>query len=145
VWLGAVAVRYVQAGAAAPYALVEWIAPAGAQSPPLHVHHRTDEGFYVLAGTFAFLVDGEQIEARAGMHVLVPSGHPHTFWNAGAETARCLLVLSPAGFEQYFSELADGLAATDSDDAAIRLRQELSTRYDVEIVGPPVDVPRAHG
>jgi oxalate decarboxylase/phosphoglucose isomerase-like protein (cupin superfamily) len=105
----------------------------------VHVHHRTDEGFYVLEGTFVFLLDGERIEAPAHTHVLVPKGVSHTFWNAGPGSASCLIILSPAGFEQYFRELAAGLAGSDSDDAAMQVRRELSSRYDIEVVGPPVD------
>jgi mannose-6-phosphate isomerase-like protein (cupin superfamily) len=139
VQLGTVSVRFVPAGSGAPYSLIEWSAPAGAPSPPVHVHHRTDEGFYILNGTYGFLLDGERIEARAGEHVLVQSGHPHTFWNAGAGAASCLIIISPAGFEQYFRDLADGLAANDSDEAPIEVRRQLSSRYDIEVLGPPVD------
>ncbi len=138
VQLGAVTIRYVHAAASSPYALLEWIAPAGTESPPVHIHHRTDEGFYVLAGTYGFQLDDGRIEVSAGSHVLVPRGHPHTFWNGGDETASCLIVLSPAGFEGYFRELASGLAASGSEDAAMQVRRELSARYDIEVVGPPV-------
>ena len=105
--LGGVTVRYVYSEAAAPYSLIEWIAPPEAESPPVHVHHRTDEGFYVLGGTFGFLLDDQRTESAAGSHVFVPRGHAHTFWNSGGEVASCLIVLSPAGFERYFRELAD--------------------------------------
>lgn len=97
VQLGGVTIRYVHTEATSPYSLIEWIAPAGAQNPPVHVHHGTDEGFYVLTGTYEFLLDDERIEASAGAHVLVPKGRPHTFWNAGGETANCLIVMSPPG------------------------------------------------
>jgi mannose-6-phosphate isomerase-like protein (cupin superfamily) len=137
VQLGAVTIRYVFAEAVGPYSLLEWIAPAGAPSPPVHIHHETDEGFYVLDGTYAFLLDGMRTDAGAGDHVLVPKGRPHTFWNAGADTARCLIVLSPPGFEAYFRELADGLATAESEAAAIGVRQHLSARYDIEVVGAP--------
>jgi len=139
VQLGAVTIRYVHTNATSPYSLLEWIAPAGTQSPPVHLHHRTDEGFYVLTGTFGFLLDDERIEAPAGAHVLVPKGHPHTFWNAGDETASCLIILSPAGFDAYFRELAEGLAATESEEAAMQLRRQLSAKHDIEVVGPPVE------
>jgi mannose-6-phosphate isomerase-like protein (cupin superfamily) len=135
--LGAVTVRYVHAEPASRYSLLEWVAPAGAPSPPVHVHHRTDEGFYVLTGTYAFLLEDARIEAPAGSHVLVRKGQPHTFWNAGEETARCLIVLTPPGFEAYFRELAHGLAASESDDAAMEVRRQLSARYDIRVVGPP--------
>ena len=132
-------IRYVHAAAASPYALLEWVAPAGTPSPPVHVHHRTDEGFYVLAGTYGFLLDDRRIDLAAGSHILVPRGRPHTFWNAGDETARCLILLSPAGFEAYFRELADGLAQLRSEAEAMQLRKELSARHDIEVVGPPVE------
>ncbi|HEY3195803.1 MAG TPA: cupin domain-containing protein [Candidatus Dormibacteraeota bacterium] len=138
VHLGAVTVRYVYSEAARPYSLIEWIAPAGTESPPVHIHHRTDEGFYVLDGTFGFLLDDQRFEAAAGSHVFVSRGHPHTFWNSGRELATCLIVLSPAGFEEYFRELADGLAASESDDAVMAVRRRLSSRYDIEVVGPPI-------
>ena len=131
-------VRYVYSEAARPYSLIEWIAQAGAESPPVHIHHRTDEGFYVLDGTFGFLLDDQRFEAAAGSHVFVSRGHRHTFWNSGRELATCLIVLSPAGFEDYFGELADGLAASGSDDAAMEVRRRLSSRYDIEVVGPPM-------
>jgi mannose-6-phosphate isomerase-like protein (cupin superfamily) len=137
--LGPVTIRYVHAETGGSYSLLEWIAPAAAPSPPVHIHRETDEGFYVVNGTYAFLRDGDRIGAASGEHVLVPKGHPHTFWNAGEETASCLIVLSPSGFEAYFRELADGQATADSEDAAMAVREHLSSRYDIEVVGPAPD------
>ena len=96
--VGPVTVTYVHEDPAGSYALLEWLAPPGAASPPLHVHHRTDEGFYVLSGEYRFLVDGETIDGSAGAHVLVRSGSAHTFWNAGDVPARCLIILTPPDF-----------------------------------------------
>ena len=141
VQVGAVTIRFVQTGPAGPYALIEWIAPPGTPSPPVHVHHETDEGFYVLSGAFRFLLDGQMVDAPAGAHVLVPREHPHTFWNSGRETAHCLIVLSPPGFADYFRDLASGLAASRSEDAAMEVRRQLSARYDIEVVGPPIETP----
>jgi mannose-6-phosphate isomerase-like protein (cupin superfamily) len=136
--LGPITVRYVHAGPDEPYALLEWVAPPRAPAPPVHVHHRTDEGFYVLGGTFAFQLDGERIDAPKGSHVLVRRGHPHTFWNAGAEIASCLIVLSPAGFAEYFRELAEGLERAGPEGDALALRVRLSATHDIEVVEPVV-------
>ena len=35
-----------------------------------------------------------------------PRGQWHTFWNAGDVPARILEIISPAGFERFFEELA---------------------------------------
>ena len=136
VQVGPITVRYVDTNPS--YALLEWVAPAGADSPPVHLHHSTDEGFYVLRGTFGFLVDGRTFDVPAGSHVFVEQEHPHTFWNSGSQTASCLIVLVPPAFADYFSDLANGLAANQAEEAAMEVRKQLSARYDIEVVGPPV-------
>ena len=70
------------------------------------------------------------LEAGPGDLVFKPRGIAHAFWNAGDEPARLLELISPAGFENYFRELAPLLAATDRDEAAIG---EVVTRYELEI------------
>lgn len=47
----------------------------------------------------------------------------HTFWNTGPGPARLLAVIAPAGFENYFAELAEA-----GDPGR---RQELATKYGV--------------
>lgn len=47
------------------------------------------------------------------------SGLPHAFWNAGDAPARMLELISPAGFENYFREMAPLLAAAERDEAAM--------------------------
>src|SRR2546428_13826349 len=96
--VGPVTVTYVHEDPAGGYALLEWEAPPGAVSPPVHVHHRTDEGFYVLSGAFRFLVDGKTVDGPAGSHVLVRAGVPHTFRNALRVPARCVTDLRPPAF-----------------------------------------------
>ena len=51
-------VTFIPMGGASSYSLIEWEARVGAVSPPVHVHHKTDESFYVMSGTFVFLLDG---------------------------------------------------------------------------------------
>jgi mannose-6-phosphate isomerase-like protein (cupin superfamily) len=139
--IGDVTIRYVHSDASSRYSLLEWSAPPGTPSPPVHIHHCTDEGFYVMAGSYGFELDGQRILASAGSHVLVPKGRAHTFWNAGSGVAVCLMVLAPPGFEAYFRELSTGLANVRSDDEAIELRHRLSTSYDIEVVGPRIQAP----
>ena len=138
-----VTVTFIPTEPGSPYSLIEWDASPGSPSPPVHIHHKTDEGFYVMAGRFAFMLDGVRTHASPGAHVLVPMGHPHTFWNPGVRRARCLIILSPPGFEAYFRELGPLLARADSDEAALEARRGLSAKYDIEIVGPPIDTSSA--
>jgi mannose-6-phosphate isomerase-like protein (cupin superfamily) len=60
--------------------LVDRRLPGG--GPPLHVHPYP-EVFVVLEGAVGIVVDGKEMEARAGQVVVSPAGQSHRFWNAG--------------------------------------------------------------
>src|SRR5262245_50743238 len=74
------------------YGLVESWVRAGS-SPPLHVHHREDEAFWVLEGTVRFRVGGEDIVAGPGSFVFAPRDVPHTFVVESEEDAHLLTLL----------------------------------------------------
>ncbi len=120
------------------YSLVEWVSAPGVPGTPLHIHEMTDEGFYILEGTFGFQVGDETVEAAAGAFVFAPKGIEHAYWNQGPSPAKMLITMSPPGFERYFEELAEGLAsAGDSVEKAMEVRRKLSEKHDIEVVGPP--------
>jgi quercetin dioxygenase-like cupin family protein len=122
----------------AAYSIVEWAAALGSPGTPSHFHRATDEGFYVLQGTFGFQLGDQTFVLRTGAFVFVARGLEHSFWNEGTTEARLLSTVSPAGFESYLEELAEGLAAAGDDaQAATKLRKRLSEKYDIEVVGPP--------
>jgi quercetin dioxygenase-like cupin family protein len=77
-----------------------------ALAAPLHRHHREDEYSYVLKGKLGALLGESVIEAEPGTWVFKPRGQWHTFWNAGDEPCEIIELIAPAGFEQYFRELA---------------------------------------
>ena len=49
----------------------------------------------------------EVITAQAATWVLKPRGQWHTFWNAADVPCRTVEIVSPAGFQQYFRDLAE--------------------------------------
>src|SRR5579859_8200912 len=85
------------------YALFEALVGPGG-GPPLHVHSREEEGFYVLEGEITFTVGGERVVASAGTFAHVPVGTPHSFRNESDRPARMLLSVAPAGLERMFFE-----------------------------------------
>ena len=135
-------VTFVPMDSGSTYSLSEWALPVGTQGPPIHIHHKTDEGFYVMEGHIGFVLDGVTIYGKPGTHVFVPQGHSHSFWNAGVHPAKCLCIISPPGLEKYFRELAERLGDIDSQDGSIELRKKLGEKYDIEVVGPPTGLPR---
>lgn len=87
------------------FALWDGELPHGA-SPPLHSHPQ-DETFYVLEGEVtAFLGDDEPRLCRAGAVAFAPAGVPHSF-RVESDTARMLFLSTPAGIEEYVTELAE--------------------------------------
>jgi mannose-6-phosphate isomerase-like protein (cupin superfamily) len=82
------------------------IAP-GFPGPPLHVHDRLHDAFYVLEGTLTMRVGDETHEIGAGTFVCAPPGTPHTFSNQSDEPVRFLNFNTPGGWEHYMRELAE--------------------------------------
>jgi quercetin dioxygenase-like cupin family protein len=123
------------------FGLVESWVPAGA-SPPLHVHRREDESFWVLAGHVRFRCGDEDIDAGPGSFVFLPRDVPHTFVVEGNQTAHLLTLLTPGGFERYFVDAGrppegPGLPPPGPPDVA--KLQRLAPLYESEIVGPPLE------
>jgi hypothetical protein len=92
-------------------------------SPPLHVHQREDESFYVLEGE------------------LTMRGVPHTFVVEGDRPARMLTLITPGGGEAFFREAgrpaeSDGLPPAAPPDIAALKRA--GAMFGSEIVGPPM-------
>jgi quercetin dioxygenase-like cupin family protein len=132
VHLLALGVRFMIDGDATggAFSLVEHPLPPRALGSPVHTHRNEDEYSYVLEGRVGVQLGDEVIEAGPGDLVFKPHGVAHAFWNAGDEPARLLEIISPAGFENYFRELAPLLAASDRDEAAIG---DVVSRYDLDI------------
>ena len=108
VWLRKLGIRFMIGGEETQdnFALVEHPIGPRALAAPMHTHEREDEYTCVLEGEIGFQIGEEVLVARPGDLVFKPRGVPHAFWNAADEPARALEIISPAGFERYFAELA---------------------------------------
>ena len=124
-------------------ALIEHIGRRGAGTP-LHRHTRNAETFIVLDGDLDGWSDGHHTIVSAGDTLYLPSGSEHAY-RVRSDTAQLLLLITPAGFEQFF--VTDGAPGDpDADlppvpgppppEAVERLAQLLSD-YGVSITGPP--------
>ena len=115
------------------------IPPQG--GPPPHVHHQEDEAYYVLEGTIEVMEGDRIFLAGVGSFVFLPRGTPHKFKNVGTETARMLLMTTPAGLEKFFGEV--GQAAQEGGTAPPPGPEEIgrllaaAPKYGLEILPPP--------
>ena len=131
VFLGSIGVRFLIDGAEAGqrFALLEHPMSPRALAAPLHRHSREDEYSFVLEGRMGALLGDEVVEAGPGELVFKPRNQWHTFWNATDEPCRVLEIISPAGFEQYFRDLA---ALGGPLKASAEQFAELVQRYEFE-------------
>ena len=90
--------------------IVEHVFSPGALVPP-HTHTLEDEISYVVSGEIGFRSNGKEVSLAAGGYIVKPRGELHSMWNAGSSPARMIEIISPAGFEKYFVELAEAVAA----------------------------------
>jgi quercetin dioxygenase-like cupin family protein len=97
------------------FALIEAIVPPGSGPPP-HIHSREDEAFYVLDGEIQFSVEDSSFTATTGAWVTLARHSLHYFKNTGTTPARMLIMVTPAGLENFFR--AVGREAIDGETEA---------------------------
>ncbi|WP_310410483.1 cupin domain-containing protein [Chamaesiphon sp. OTE_8_metabat_110] len=114
------------------YSLIEVIDQPQA-GPPLHLHRREDESFYILEGTFAFQIGDRVLTATAGWFMTAPKGVPHSYKNIGTTPAKMLALFVPAGIENFFEDLSKLTAAGTLDIENIAF---VAAKQGIEVVPP---------
>jgi quercetin dioxygenase-like cupin family protein len=102
------------------YTLIEMEHPPNT-GPALHIHSNAPEAYYVLDGQYSIRRANETYQARPGDFVFIPKDIPHNY-QSGPDGGK-VLVISPAGLEGYFKEVAD----------ILHRQNELSWNDEVEI------------
>jgi oxalate decarboxylase/phosphoglucose isomerase-like protein (cupin superfamily) len=107
--------------------------------PPIHIHHGSEELFYVLQGQMDFLLGDQRVRATPGTLVMVPRGTVHAPLVVGREQARVLVIFAPAGPDGLFYEISalaqENGGVINGSDPRIKA---LAVKYDTEHVGPPL-------
>jgi hypothetical protein len=111
---------------------------------PLHRHTREAEAFIVLDGELDGWSDDDHAVISAGDTLYLPAGSEHAY-RVHSDTARFLVLITPAGFEQFFvatgtpgdpdAELPP-VPGSPPPEVMERLAQVLGD-YGVSITGPP--------
>lgn len=102
----------------------------------MHVHENEEETFYVLQGRGSFVVGQTRRELAPGDMVVVPRGVPHTLAPVPGQALRMLVILSPAGLEQFFADVERReQAGHQVDEETVTA---LAAEYGTRIVGPPI-------
>lgn len=106
--------------------------------PPLHVHRREDEAFYVLDGTVRFRQADDEFVVGAGSWVWGPRDVPHTF-KVESDTARVLILVTPGGFERMFE--IGGVPVSESPEPPVQEYDPddtaaISQEFGFDVIGP---------
>ena len=123
------------------FALIEFVFPHHA-SPPLHTHPQ-DEGYVVLEGRLTLQAGDRRLDLREGDAAVVPMEVAHTF-RVDSETARVLVLSTPAGIEAFVRDAAvPASAPTLPPPDAPRPEPEEIERifraHGITTVGPPLE------
>src|SRR5205814_9696343 len=109
--------------------------------PPPHIHHRQDECFQILDGTFEFMLDGRTFTAGSGSVVFLPKGRLHMHRAVGNGPARALVIYTPAGLERFIEHAGTAVAdpaATPAPPSMPRLTKlvGIAARHGIEVPPP---------
>lgn len=110
------------------YSLIEMLHPPDV-GPALHRHPTGAEAFYVLDGEYTIRCGEDVYATNAGDVVFIPKGTPHNY-HSGANGGK-VLILSPAGLENYFSGVADMLKV---GAVTWELEQDIAKKYGQEFL-----------
>ena len=135
VWLKDLGVRYLIAGerTGGLLSVVEHPIRPRALASPVHTHSREDEVSFVIAGQVGVQIGERVIVAGPGTVVFKPRGIPHAFWNESDEEARVLEMITPAGFDAYFREMAALFAAAQGGLPDPEAAAALCAKYGLDL------------
>jgi quercetin dioxygenase-like cupin family protein len=117
--------------------IIEVTEPPGAEAP-LHVHHREDEGFWILEGEVTLYVGDETIEASVGDFAWGPRDIPHRY-AVGPNGCRMLFICTPAGFEGLVRDMSvpaetRTLPPASDEDPDIEMVATVAQKYGCELL-----------
>jgi mannose-6-phosphate isomerase-like protein (cupin superfamily) len=103
--------------------------------PPLHIHHKQDEIFFIVEGEYTFKVGDETYKLSTGDTIFLPRKVPHTFTQT-SERGKMYFIFQPSGkMEDYFRKLASFQGQPTPEEGA-----KLFSDHEMKVVGPPLEI-----
>jgi len=125
------------------YCLIDMHIPPGGGPPPHR--HDFEESFTILQGQIEATFRGKKTVVKVGETVSIPANAPHSFTNTSSQPARLLCICSPAGQEEFFTQVGVPVSSRTSPPpkpdkatqaAFIAKAQALAPKYRTELLGP---------
>jgi quercetin dioxygenase-like cupin family protein len=112
--------------------------------PPLHVHRREDEIFYVLDGKVSLHHPEGSIKLGPGQAAFAARDVPHAY-RVESETARWLAIATPAGFDGFVREVGEpapeDVLPPEGREHDVDRIAEIAAGYGIDLLGPPGMLP----
>ncbi len=99
--------------------------------PPLHIHRREDQTFYIVEGEFEIQCGDQRFQVTRGTITFLPRNIPHTYRNSGNTPGTLLEINTPAGFEQFY-EAVNRLSQDESSD--MQKIAEIAKQFELELL-----------
>lgn len=99
--------------------------------PSLHVHFHQDEIFYVVDGSYRFVVGGETMLLQEGDTIFLPRNIPHT-WIQLTDMGKLIYFVQPAGKAEEFFRTMNALKHQPTKEEVDRIHEACGMR----VVGP---------
>ena len=84
------------------------LAPGGKEGGPSNRHPGADQWLYVVSGRGRAVVDGREVELRAGSLLVIERGERHEIRNTGRSPLKTLNVYSPRAYDSEGQPLPAG-------------------------------------
>jgi len=114
--------------------------PAGI-APPLHVHTREAEAWYLLEGTLTYQAGDERVDLEPGGFIYLPQAVPHAFRTTSA--VRYLALTLPGGVMEMYDEVGTPALQRRLPDGGVTGEEierwmAAAPRYGLQVVGPSI-------
>ena len=123
------------------FSVIDMHVPPGG-GPPFH-RHDFEETFIILEGEVEATFRGTKLRVRAGDTINIPANAPHRFQNVSVGPARMICICSPAGPENYFTELGVPVATRTTPPPTLNEKEQaefvqkvlaLAPKYRTELI-----------
>jgi len=101
--------------------------------PSFHIHFDQDEIFYVLEGSFRFVVGKETMLLSVGDTIFLPRNIPHS-WIQLTDRGKLTYIVQPAGKAEDFFRTMNNLKHQPTREEIDRIHKECG----MKVVGPPL-------
>lgn len=116
-------------------AIFEQTSLSQGKGTPLHIHHTQDEIFYVIDGSYKFLVGNDKYELTTGDSIFLPRKIAHA-WTQVSAKGKMIVIMQPAGkLENFFVTMA----VLDHEPGQEEIAKIFSDN-EMQIVGPPFKI-----